>query len=73
MTARDTALLRVVRGNPAPEELAALTVAVLALSRDGAGEQSAATAPYPRWSRGAQAAPADGTWAGRARPGWQYR
>ncbi len=61
-------LLRVVRGTPSPEELAAL-VAVLA-SRGGAPE----TAPVPvrRWRSTVRAplpAPGAGAWRGTGLPG----
>ncbi|MFI5773148.1 acyl-CoA carboxylase epsilon subunit [Streptomyces sp. NPDC051658] len=70
MTSQDSQALRVLRGNPAPEEVAVLTLALLAVSHQGAPPVGEQTAARPRWPRGADPAPAAGLWAGCARPGW---
>ncbi|MFH8638146.1 acyl-CoA carboxylase subunit epsilon [Streptomyces goshikiensis] len=70
--APDAALLRVVRGAPAPEELAALTAVVLALAGSAeAGGQEPPPAPAAPWPRGGAALPEDGSWGARALPGWR--
>lgn len=70
MTGQDSQVLRVLHGTPTPEEVAALTLALLALSRQAAEPAGEQTAARPRWPRGADPVPAAGRWAGGARPGW---
>lgn len=63
--------LRVVRGNPTPEEVAVLTVALMSLARTPAGEPGPARPPHPMWPRAGEAAPATDAWASRPPPGWR--
>ncbi|WP_269853322.1 acyl-CoA carboxylase subunit epsilon [Streptomyces sp. RPT161] len=70
MTGQDPQALRVLRGNPMPEEVAVLTLALLAVSRQAAQCAGNQTDARPRWPRGADPVPAAGQWAGGARPGW---
>ncbi|MFE3639235.1 acyl-CoA carboxylase epsilon subunit [Streptomyces sp. NPDC059168] len=72
MTGQDLQALRVLRGNPTPEEVAVLTLtlALLAASHRAAQPAGEQTAVRPRWPRGADPVPAAGQWAGAARPGW---
>lgn len=62
-------LLVVTAGNPTPEELAAVTVALIDLARGRAAEP-AAPPPRAAWHRGPVGGPAHGAqprWAGRGR------
>ncbi|MFF1724872.1 acyl-CoA carboxylase subunit epsilon [Streptomyces sviceus] len=64
-------LLRVVRGNPAPEELAAVAALLTTIVRgEGGGrEQDRGPVPAP-WGRPGRAYRAPGTWTSRpGRPG----
>ncbi|MFG2718575.1 acyl-CoA carboxylase epsilon subunit [Streptomyces sp. NPDC048416] len=70
MNGRDPQALRVVRGAPTSEEVAVLTLALLALSRRAVEPAAEQTAARPHWPSGADPAPAAGRWAGGARPGW---
>jgi hypothetical protein len=70
VSGRDPEALRVLRGNPTPEEVAVLALALLAVSHRGAQPAGEQTAVRPRWPRGADPVPAAGQWAGGARPGW---
>ncbi|MDQ1008536.1 hypothetical protein QFZ82_003021 [Streptomyces sp. V4I23] len=70
MTGHDPQALRVLRGDPTPEEVAVLTLALLTLARRAAAPAGEPIAAGPRWPRGAEPAPAAGRWAGGARPGW---
>ncbi len=57
-------VLRVVSGNPSPEELAALTAVVSAAGAraDAAGHATARTLERPGHARAAPAAPGPGAW-----------
>ncbi|MFD9099134.1 acyl-CoA carboxylase subunit epsilon [Streptomyces collinus] len=70
MTGQDPQALRVLRGNPTPEEVAVLTLALLAVSRHSAQGADEQTTARPRWPRGTDPVPAAGQWAAGARPGW---
>lgn len=50
------ALVKVIRGNPSPDEIAAATAVLLALARRGAAAEDDAGGATPRW----RPAPADG-------------
>jgi hypothetical protein len=70
VTGQDPQALRVLRGNPTPEDIAVLTLALLAACRPGAQPAHEQTATRPRWPRGTDPVPAAGQWAAGARPGW---
>ncbi|MBH5335083.1 hypothetical protein IHE55_09850 [Streptomyces pactum] len=61
-------LLKVIRGNPSPDELAAATAVLLALARRAAPADGGGTTATPRW----RPAPADGcpprSWKSRRSP-----
>ncbi|MCS0639581.1 hypothetical protein NX801_28890 [Streptomyces sp. LP05-1] len=71
MTGQDPQALRVLRGAPTAEEVAVLTLALLALSRRAAEPVGERTTSRPRWPRGADPLPAAGRWAGGTLPGWR--
>ncbi|MFH8571822.1 acyl-CoA carboxylase subunit epsilon [Streptomyces sp. NPDC017993] len=71
MSGPQTPALRVVRGNPTPEEVAVLTVALMSLTRASVEEPDPARPPHPMWPRAGEAAPAADAWAARPRPGWR--
>ncbi|MFR9798095.1 acyl-CoA carboxylase subunit epsilon [Streptomyces sp. MS06] len=73
MTGQYPQALRVLRGDPTPEEVAVLTLALFAASRQAAQPAGEQTAARPRWPRGADPVPAAGQWAAGARPGWCSR
>ncbi|WP_035847262.1 acyl-CoA carboxylase epsilon subunit [Kitasatospora azatica] len=62
--------LRVLRGDPSPEELAAVVVALLALARTRTAPADPAPAPTPLWPVPADAGPSTVSWAGRSPLGW---
>lgn len=69
-TTADAPLLRVVRGELADEELAALVVVLFARARGGAGEQGAQRSAWASYwnSHRAPLAPGAGAWRASALP-----
>ncbi|MER7700544.1 MULTISPECIES: acyl-CoA carboxylase subunit epsilon [unclassified Streptomyces] len=65
--------IRVLRGNPDHEELAAVTAVLLALAtrRDEASPSSAPARPGAAWALRPDAHRTAGAWASAPRPTWQ--